>query len=556
MSLMPARRALALALLCASGAVVLLGLTPSVAGAHPLGNFTTNTAVQLSVRPDDLGVLYVVDLAEIPTLKVRQELGPVTGPVPSEVGNPWRDAQCATLGRGLAVRRGGNALTLAPERATLSFKAGQAGLTTLRLECRFATAPSQSGAELVVTDGNFADRLGWREISAVGDGMRLSGVATASPTRLLRSYATGAASSPLRQTTAGFTAAVGGAAGTEGTGAARPSGPAGDVSRGNDGLTERFQSLVARRDITLPFALGSIALAVVLGGFHAMAPGHGKTIMAAYAVSRRGSRGDIVSIGATVALTHTIGIIVLGALVSATSVVSPDRTLRWASVGSGVLVVAVGVTLVRSRFRSTRRPGRIAAGVVPEHPHSHDHDHDQHEHEHEHPHPHPHPHDHDQHEHEHDHDHHPHEAGAHTRAHPSDGRFIVTSHAHGGWQHDHVLPAPGALVRRRELIAMGLAGGMVPSPSALVVLLAAIALGRVPFGLGLVAAYGIGLAGTLIAAGLLLVRFETVVRRFTTGRDTPMGARMVMVVNALPLVSGLAIVGAGLLLVVRSVAKL
>ena len=111
-------------------------------------------------------------------------------------------------------------------------------------------------------------------------------------------------------------------------------------------------------------------------------------------------------------------------------------------------------------------------------------------------------------------------------------------------------------MRRRELIAMGLAGGMVPSPSALVVLLAAIALGRVPFGLGLVAAYGVGLAGTLIAAGLLLVRFETVVRRFTTGRDSPMGARMVMVVNALPLVSGLAIVGAGLLLVVRSVAKL
>ena len=103
---------------------------------------------------------------------------------------------------------------------------------------------------------------------------------------------------------------------------------------------------------------------------------------------------------------------------------------------------------------------------------------------------------------------------------------------------------------------MGLAGGMVPSPSALVVLLAAIALGRVPFGLGLVFAYGVGLAGTLIAAGLLLVRFESRVRRWTSNRNSPLGARMVVAVNALPIVSGVAIVGAGLLLVIRSVAKL
>jgi len=96
----------------------------------------------------------------------------------------------------------------------------------------------------------------------------------------------------------------------------------------------------------------------------------------------------------------------------------------------------------------------------------------------------------------------------------------------------------------------------VPSPSALVVLLAAIALGRVPFGVGLVFAYGVGLATTLIAAGLLLVRFETRVRRWTSNRNSPLGARLVVAVNALPIVSGVAIVGAGLLLVIRSVAKL
>ena len=350
------------------------------------------------------------------------------------------------------------------------------------------------------------------------------------------------------------------------------------TSRGNDGLTQRFQSLVARRHLTFPFAVGALLLAMVLGGFHAMAPGHGKTIMAAYAVSRRGSKGDIASIGLTVALTHTIGILILGSLVSATSVVSPDRTLRWASVVSGVLVVGVGVTLVRSRLVPilARRASRLRSdghGHPHEHPHAHADDHrhehpypqsqehphphaDDHRHEHgDHEHPHPHPHT-DDHGHEHPHPHGHADDGVVTTAHPANDRYIVTSHSHGGWQHEHVLPAPGALVRRRELVVMGLAGGIVPSPSALVVLLAAIALGRVPFGIGLVVAYGIGLAGTLVAAGLLLVRFERRLRRWTASSNTMFGLRLAGAVNVLPLISGLAIVGAGLLLVVRSLSSL
>ncbi len=534
----------------------LLGLSPGAASAHPLGNFTTNTATQLVVGPRQLDVLYVVDMAEIPTLKIRQQLGAVTGAVPDTVANSWRDTQCETLRSGLTIQRDGVSMALAATQATVLFKPGQAGLTTLRLECNFrseSTLVPSVRSTIEVVDTNFADRLGWREITASGAGMQLQGsIATESPTNLLRSYSAGAVSAPLHQKDVTFTAQPGSNA-TGKSSTAVPSTPV-VANRGNDGLTNRFQSLVARRQITLPFALGAMMLAVVLGGFHAMAPGHGKTIMAAYAVSRRGGKGDIMSIGATVALTHTVGIMVLGALVSATSVVSPDRTLRWASVLSGVLVIGVGVTLVRGRVRAalhTRRANKA------DHQRT-DHQHTDHQHDHDHPNDHDHPHDHDrphQHEHPHQHDH-PHEDGVVTKGHPTDERFIVTSHAHGGWQHDHVLPAPGALVRRRELIAMGLAGGMVPSPSALVVLLAAIALGRVPFGLGLVFAYGVGLAGTLIAAGLLLVRFETRVRRWTSNRNSPLGARLVVAVNALPIVSGVAIVGAGLLLVVRSVAKL
>lgn len=132
----------------------------------------------------------------------------------------------------------------------------------------------------------------------------------------------------------------------------------------------------------------------------------------------------------------------------------------------------------------------------------------------------------------------------------------MTSHSHGGWSHDHVLPAPGAVVRRRELVMMGLAGGLVPSPSALVVLLGAIAVGRVAFGVALVVAYGIGLAATLVGAGLLMVRFERGMRSWSTRLSTTSGARLQIVSNALPLVSGFAIAGAGILLLARSISQL
>ena len=571
-------------------------LTPGAAGAHPLGNFTTNTATRLVVGGDSTSVLYVVDLAEIPSLKIRQQLGAVTGEVPGPVASQWRDEQCATLGRGLSIFENEAPLTLTAQTSSVAFPSGQAGLTTIRLECNFvakssAAATASGDIRVLVSDANFADRLGWREITAVGNGTALAGtVAAFSPTKLLTTYAKVSAGRPLHQVEAAFSARPSAGSSTQVAPTTSASAPTRastvSTSRGNDGLTQRFQSLVARRHLTFPFAVGALLLAMVLGGFHAMAPGHGKTIMAAYAVSRRGSKGDIASIGLTVALTHTIGILILGSLVSATSVVSPDRTLRWASVVSGVLVVGVGVTLVRGRLVPilARRASRLRSddhGHPYEHPHAHagDHGHEHpRPHSHEHPHPHPHADDHrhehgdhehphaDDHGHEHPHPHndehdhaHPHahaDDGVVTTAHPANDRYIVTSHSHGGWQHEHVLPAPGALVRRRELVVMGLAGGIVPSPSALVVLLAAIALGRVPFGIGLVVAYGIGLAGTLVAAGLLLVRFERRLRRWTASSNTMFGLRLAGAVNVLPLISGLAIVGAGLLLVVRSLSSL
>ena len=564
------RVATALGLLLAASAGVSL-LSATAASAHPLGNFTTNTATRLVVSRSDVAVRYTVDLAEIPALQVRQELGVVTGAVPDAVANPWRDRTCASIGEALAITVDAKQRALeATGVRVLAFVPGQAGLSTMRLECGFRTSrvAASGSAAITVRDSNFADRLGWREITAVGDGVRLSSdVAAVSLTNELRRYPAHAATSPLHERDASFTATPDATrqAPVDSSGSAAPVG-----SRGNDGLTQRFQSLVAHRELTIPFAVGATLLAIVLGGFHALAPGHGKTIMAAYAVSRRGRRGDILAIGGTVALTHTVGILILGALVTASSSVSPSGALRWTSITSGALVVVVGITLVRSRLRAPRLLASLtdrgdhgdraqADGSLPPDGHSHSHGDHEHSHSHgDHPHPHPHPHAVSQsHAVSHSHGDHAHSrderASAAVRPHPTDDRFVVTSHVHGGWQHDHVLPAPGAMVRRRELIAMGLAGGLVPSPSALVVLLGAIALGRIPFGLLLVVAYGIGLACTLVAAGLLMVRFESRVRRWTESRSTAFGGGLVAIANALPLVSGVAIIGAGMLLVLHSV---
>lgn len=562
--------------LAATAATAVSVLSAAPASAHPLGNFTTNTSTRLVVSPSSLAVRYTLDMAEIPALQVRQTLGVVTGPVPASISDPWRDRTCSSIGEALDVTIDGRPVPLtASSTRSLSFVAGQAGLTTLRLECAFSSlTPLAAGTDAIdvaVRDNNFGDRVGWREITAVGDRLRLSDdVAAVSLTQELRSYPSDAATSPLRQRNVSFSATPDATRRAPTTEPSVETDPV--VRRGNDGLTQRFQSLVAERELTIPFALGAALLALILGGLHALAPGHGKTIMAAYAVSRRGRKGDILAIGGTVALTHTVGILVLGALVTASSRVSPSGALRWTSIASGALVVCVGVSLVRSRLRGPRllaaltdHAGRAGHVAVGEHSHGHDDNH-RHSHSHEtqspphshsnsHPHAHPHPHESHAHPHPHRHPHEPSaaEIGATVRAHPTDERFVVTSHAHGGWQHDHVLPAPGAIVRRRELVVMGLAGGLVPSPSALVVLLGAIALGRIPFGLALVVFYGVGLAVTLIAAGLLMVRFESKVRRWTQNRGTVIGGGLLAVANALPLLSGLGIIGAGMLLLLRSI---
>ncbi|MGI5479115.1 urease accessory protein UreH domain-containing protein [Streptomyces lavendofoliae] len=309
----------------------------------------------------------------------------------------------------------------------------------------------------------------------------------------------------------------------------------GVLPRGADRWAQALTGLVARHELTAGFALLALGASVLLGAMHALAPGHGKTMMAAAAAAggRRSVR-DMLALGASVTVTHTLGVFVLGALITAGSAAAPT-VVSWLGVVSGALVAVAGGLLLLRAWR--RRPH--APGHGPDHHHDHGHPHG-HGHArtpgHEHPHGHDHPHDHDHphHDHPHDHDH--------------DGRSHPHDHGARPHSHSHTPPAPGL----RGVILMGLAGGLVPSPSAVVVLIGAAALGQAWFGLLLVLAYGAGVALTLTMAGLAAVRLKETARRRLARR--PRGRVPALANRVAPLGTAAVVLALGCGLVLRGAA--
>jgi nickel/cobalt transporter (NicO) family protein len=525
-------------------AVLLAGLLVTgagPAGAHPLGNFTVSAYSGLRVGPDRLEVDHVVDMAEIPAFQARQAIDTDhDGKVAAAEAAIWRDRECPRLAAGLPATVDGQPLALAVTGSSLTFPLGAGGLATLRLECALrAPLPAAEGTSrsLTFTDRNQPGRVGWREITAIGDRTTLESadVPPASPSARLTTYPQDQLSSPLDQRTASLRFRLGGppapasvadgsaggnpasvadgpaggnpASGCEAprrgsvagpgagcSGLSTPPGGAGDpvpVARGGvDRATAAFTGLVGGRRRSPGFAVVALVVAVGLGAGHALAPGHGKTVMAAYLVGLRGTPGQAVTIGATVTLTHTAGVLLLGLALTTTGAVASERVYPWLGLASGLLLAAVGGGLL-VRARTGRHPQ----------PHAHDH-------------PHPHPHDHP----------HPHR----------------DQHANG-------------MLGRRGLVALGLAGGLVPSPSAVVVLLGGIALGRAWFGVALVLAYGLGMAATLTGIGLLLARLRDRVDRRL---QLPAGSLLARAAGLLPAVTASVIVLVGLALAASGAAQL
>ncbi|KUO16364.1 urease accessory protein UreH domain-containing protein [Streptomyces dysideae] len=518
-------------LLASAGAVLTaacaLALFPSTsASAHPLGNFTVNRYDGLVVAPGELRVLHVEDLAEIPATQAAPDI--------KKSGiSEWARRRCATAARDSAVTVDGRTAALTVTASHARVRPGQAGLDTLRVECRLtAPLPEDTTVTLGFRGAGADSGPGWREITARGDRTTLtaSDVPEDSVSRELTDYPEELLSSPADTTTASLRIRPGGPALAE----EQRDAPASSVlPRGADRWTRALDNLVARHDLTVGFAALALVIAVFLGAMHALAPGHGKTLMAAVATARGGRARlkDVMPLAASVTVTHTLGVVALGLLVTAGSAAAPS-VIAWLGIASGVLVTLAGATLVRRAWRGRKH------GHGHSHPHGHDHGHPHghghshgdgpgrtHDHDHGHAHDHTHDADHAHerprvlvaahshaasqdpvhaptptagHEHSHEHDHpHPH---PHSHSH--------IEHTHGGFTHSH--PTAPTL---RGTILLGFAGGLVPSPSAVVVLVGAAALGKAWFGLLLVVAYGVGLALTLTAAGFAVVKLGTGVTR-------------------------------------------
>ncbi|CAM5229176.1 nickel transporter [Streptomyces aurantiogriseus] len=552
-----------------------LALIPSTsASAHPLGNFTVNRYDGLVAAPGQLRVDHVEDLAEIPATQAERDV--------ERLGlTEWARQRCATAATDSRLTVDGRAVALTAGAAKAVVRPGQAGLDTLRVECRLtAPLPEDETVSLAFRGAGASSGPGWREITARGDRMTLtdSDVPTESVSDELADYPQELLSSPADTATASLRVRPGGAALAEGE---RDAPAASVLPRGVDRWTRALDSLVARQDLTLGFAALALVIAVGLGAMHAVAPGHGKTIMAATAAARGGKARmkDVLPLAASVTVTHTLGVVALGLLVTAGSAAAPS-VIAWLGLASGALVLVAGGTLVRRAWHNrghghghthshgghththgpgghvhTHGPGGHTHPHSPgdDHPHGHDHDHAEAPERrlvlagaHAAPHaPAPvkapaHPHDHDHsHDHAHSHDHgHHHHGDTHT-------------HTHGGSTHTHST-APTL----RGTILLGFAGGLVPSPSAVVVLVGAAALGHAWFGLLLVVAYGVGLALTLTAAGFAVVRLGTGAARFLdrSPRWTT-HPTVALVRRNMPLWSALVVVALGVGLVLKGAAS-
>ncbi len=536
----PSRRRVAASALAAAALVILL---PAVASAHPLGNFTINHYAGLNVGRDGVDVDIVIDMAEIPTFQERQTMDTdQDGSVSDEEAAAWSVTACADQLGSLQLAVGGTPVPIAVGTTSATFLPGAGGLSTLRLECAdratFAAAMT-TPATITFSDTSWSERIGWREIVATGDGTSLDthGLPATSPSKKLTAYPAAMIAQPLDIRSASIVAtplAVGAApsAATAASGpatgqdaaqvaAAAPEAGTGAVP---GGVAGELPDVLEVSTFSPLAVLIAIIVAAGLGAWHAVTPGHGKTLMAAYLVGSRGTPIHAVGLGLSVAVSHTIGIVVLAMLVvGASSVLAPDVIVRTTPVIAAVSIVAIGGWMLISEARR-RRAARASRALVPDPAHAGAHAH---------------PHDHDE-GHAHPHDHELHQAH-------EDAGALAGEHSHGGVRHSH-LPPQGATLSWRGLFVLGLAGGLIPSTSALLILLGSMAAGRPAFGLVLVIAFGLGMAGVMTGVGLAMVfarsRLDRMPARSSLGR----------LASAAPLLASVAVLGLGVVLTWSAVA--
>ena len=292
------------------------------------------------------------------------------------------------------------------------------------------------------------------------------------------------------------------------------------MSETSERLMGRVSGIIRTQDLTFPMVLLAMAVALALGMGHAFSPGHGKTVMAAYLIGERGTVWHAVILGTIVTITHVWSVLLLGVVtLYAGERFSEEQVTFWTGVASGIIIVIIGILLFFQRY-STYVTARQTQRLAHAHEHSHDHEH-------------PHTHDHD-HEHAHSHEHDREHAHDHNHEHGH-----VHRHGFFGKSHSHVVETRADTPPTyRSIIWLGVSGGIVPCPAALIVLLLAIKFGRLQLGLLLILAFSVGLASVLVAIGIAVVKASGRIRK-AIGERSP-------VLLALPVLSSVLITILGL----------
>lgn len=490
-ALLGAALALVIALYLAIG-------SPQSASAHPLGNFTINRYSRLELYSDVIRVNYVLDMAEIPTFQEMETIDTDgDGTVSAAEADAYATAKADDLASNVSLILNGQRAGLRAVASDVTFPEGQGGLDTTRVTAVFE-APAPSGmTDIQFADGNYSDRLGWKEVVVFPDtGASITGdVPLIDVSHALTSYPGDQISSPLDVTSVAFAAD---------SSIASPS-PAIELaptvvaapSRADGG----FAALIARDNLTLGVVLVALAAAFAFGALHALEPGHGKTLVAAYFVGVKGTARQALTLGLIVAVTHAVGVLAIGLVaIFGSQFILPERLYPWLSLAAALMVLGLGLRLI-----AARGGGKLLHNLMHRLPFGHHH------------------------------------------------------------HHEPATTADGGVPPWRTLIALGLADGLTPSPSALVVLLAAVSLDRIEMGVGLIMAFSAGLATVLAGVSLFLLyarqfmerasgylqRLRLPVLGSVGTHMTPEGA----LVRVLPLGGAAALVVVGLVLTVRALAQ-
>jgi ABC-type nickel/cobalt efflux system permease component RcnA len=505
-----------------TGVVLLLFvmmLSSSTSFAHPMGNFSVNHYSKIKIGQQSIEVRYLIDMAEIPTFQeIRQSEFTPKADDPST--SRYLDRQEQLLKEGLSLESDGQAVRLETMSRQVAFADGAGGLPTMKIGFVFrGKLDVTAGAhKLSYVDNNFPGRTGWKEIVVLSDGVAIlnSSAPATDRSQELTNYSSDALNSPPQQLSAliGFrtsepersaSAAVVGTSSNRtiphGTNAAHqspaprpatqekgrssgavtssdlrtaqssPSGvalstvaPLSLAAHAQNTPRSRFTELISTQGKLSFWVLFSAALiAAGLGALHALEPGHGKTIVAAYLVGSRGTARHAVLLGIVVTASHTAGVYLLGALtLYASRYIVPEQLYPWLGAISGLSVAGLGIFIFLKHWTGETGEHSHASGEK----HSH--------------------------------------------------WFLSIFKQASPKQTTPSEPANRAVISAdskpvervlslRELCMLGITGGIVPCPAALVVLLSAFSLHRIGFGLFLITAFSLGLAAVLVIVGLTMV---------------------------------------------------